>query len=117
MRSHKLARILLDNQDLPIAVHANNHTYLGMADWDDHMHIGKLQSPSYGEHIVIGNFDKNDEKITNLSKTEDKTIENIQRAIVNCGGAFIGKKELENITMKELISLLIPNGMTLKAKQ
>lgn len=61
MTTHELARILLKNEDLPIATHANNHTYMSKADAFTHgkVRIGVLETYS-GPHVVIGNFSRTD---------------------------------------------------------
>lgn len=53
MNSHELARILLQQPDMPIATHANNHTAL----MKDAMRIGFLHSWQ-GDGILIGNFSR-----------------------------------------------------------
>jgi hypothetical protein len=55
--SHELARILLANEDLPIAVHVSGHTYSSKADAVSHgpLEIGILRHYA-GRHIVIGNM-------------------------------------------------------------
>lgn len=57
MLSHELARILLENPNLPIATHANNHTYMSENDKYTHgmLKVGILETYK-GKHIVIGNF-------------------------------------------------------------
>ena len=59
MKSHDLARLLLNFPDLPIAVHALNHTYLSAANQLSHgpIKVGMLNSYA-GDHIVIGNISK-----------------------------------------------------------
>jgi hypothetical protein len=57
MTSHELARILLANDDLPIAVHANNNT--AFDEGDDEMIVALLQS-YLGPHILVGNPWKRD---------------------------------------------------------
>lgn len=61
MMSHDLARLLLEQPDLPIATHANNHTYMSKADAGSHgsVRVGLLHTYG-GEHIIIGNFYKMD---------------------------------------------------------
>lgn len=61
MTSHELAKILLENDDLPIAVFANNHTYSSKSDSCSHgtLKVGRLYHYS-GEHIIIGNVYKKD---------------------------------------------------------
>ena len=58
MTSHELAKILLANDDLPIATHANNHTYAsGESRICDCTRVGKLKHYA-GEHIIIGNMNR-----------------------------------------------------------
>lgn len=57
--SHELAKILLAQPNMPVATHANNHTYAGHGDRDSHgpLKVGILHHYS-GQHIVIGNISK-----------------------------------------------------------
>lgn len=57
MNSHKLAEILLLAPDLPIATHANNHTYMSGIDKLSHgpLKIGVLETYG-GQHLVLGNI-------------------------------------------------------------
>lgn len=57
MLSHDLAKLLLEQPNLPIATHANNHTYMSETDRDTHgsVKVGLLETYG-GRHIVIGNF-------------------------------------------------------------
>ena len=57
MNSHKLAKILLNNLNLPIATHANNHNYMSKIDSMTHgsLNIALLRIDN-NDHIVIGNF-------------------------------------------------------------
>ena len=59
MNSHDLAKLLLTLPDLPIATHANNHTYASGGDTRSHgpLKVGLLKHYS-GEHIVLGNISK-----------------------------------------------------------
>ena len=59
MNSHELARILLEQPDMPVATHSNNHTYSSKGDACTHgkLKIGLLKHYS-GDHIVIGNISK-----------------------------------------------------------
>lgn len=59
MTSHELARLLLTMQDLPVATHADNHTYMSGLGHQSHgpLKIGRLHTYS-GDHIVIGNISK-----------------------------------------------------------
>ena len=59
MTSHELAEQLLEQPDLPVATHANNHTYLSATARNSHgaLKIGILESYG-GKHIVIGNMSK-----------------------------------------------------------
>ena len=59
MTSHELARRLLELPDLPVATHANNHTYMSGIDGMSHgpVKIGKLHTYG-GDHIIVGNFYK-----------------------------------------------------------
>jgi hypothetical protein len=59
MLSHELAAILLASPNLPIATHANNHTYMSGVDAVSHgkLKVGLLHT--YGEdHIIVGNISK-----------------------------------------------------------
>lgn len=56
MKSHELARLLLTMPDLPIATHANNHTYMSAGSHRGRTCIGILTLGGDNEHIVIGNF-------------------------------------------------------------
>ena len=44
MKSHELAKILLENENLPVATHANNHEYNSE---DNRLTHGKLQIGLY----------------------------------------------------------------------
>jgi len=59
MLSHDLAKILLDNPNLPIATHANNHTYSSGRDNRAFplCNVG-IYAECSGEHIIIGNISK-----------------------------------------------------------
>ena len=54
--SHELAKLLLSLPNMPIATHANNHTFMSNGDQCG-FKIGRLES-SFGPHIVIGNISK-----------------------------------------------------------
>lgn len=51
--SHELARLLLTLPDMPVATHANNHTFVSAEI--GRFRIGKLETP-FGPHLVIGNM-------------------------------------------------------------
>lgn len=53
--SHALAKLLLSLPDLPVATHANNHTFAEVSDGK--VSVGLLRHYS-GQHIVIGNISK-----------------------------------------------------------
>jgi hypothetical protein len=57
VKSHELARMLLELEDLPVATHANHHTYASASHRTSHgpLRVGRL-STKQGDHIVIGNF-------------------------------------------------------------
>lgn len=59
MLSHELAKILLENDNLPIATHAMNNTYASNGDSISHgkCKVGILKHYS-GLHIVIGDISK-----------------------------------------------------------
>ena len=59
MLSHDLAKILLEAPNLPIATHANNHTYISGSDSEDFCccRVGLLDSHC-GDHIILGNISK-----------------------------------------------------------
>jgi hypothetical protein len=58
MLSHDLARILLEGPNLPIATHANNHTYsIGSSKLLPICKVG-IYADSHGDHILIGNISK-----------------------------------------------------------
>jgi hypothetical protein len=59
MTAHELAKMLLSVPDLPVATHANNHTYMSGADELSHgtLKVGVLETYG-GQHIVIGNISK-----------------------------------------------------------
>ena len=59
MNSHELARLLLTLPDLPVATHANNHTYMSGIDATSHgpLKVGRLHTYG-GDHIVLGNISK-----------------------------------------------------------
>lgn len=59
MTSHELARLLLTFPDLPVATHANNHTYMSELDKNSHgpLKIGLLETYG-GQHIIVGNISK-----------------------------------------------------------
>lgn len=58
MKSHELARLLLTLPDLPIATHANNHTFMscGSHGRPADVRVGVLSLGGDREHIVVGNF-------------------------------------------------------------
>jgi hypothetical protein len=59
MTAHELAHHLLAGPDLPVALHANNHTYMAGIDRMTHgpLKIGLLHTYG-GDHVVIGNISK-----------------------------------------------------------
>lgn len=59
MNSHELAKLLLSMPDLPVATHANGHTYMSHTDKNSHgqVKIGRLESYG-GPHIIIGDISK-----------------------------------------------------------
>ena len=59
MTSHELARMLLTLPDIPIATHANNHTYMSGIERVSHgaLKVGRLHTYG-GDHLVIGNISK-----------------------------------------------------------
>lgn len=59
MLSHELAEILLKNDNLPIATHANNHSYCSKGDEVSHgkCKVGILKHYN-GLHIIVGNISK-----------------------------------------------------------
>jgi hypothetical protein len=59
MNSHDLAKLLLTLPDLPIATHANNHTYMSGNDASSHgpLKVGLLETYG-GQHIVVGNMSR-----------------------------------------------------------
>lgn len=57
MLSHDLARILLANPNLPIATHANNHTYSSNDNKVSKCKVG-IYAECSGEHIIVGNVSK-----------------------------------------------------------
>lgn len=61
MSSHALAGLLLTLPDLPVATHANNHTYMSKNDERSHGKLGVGLLETYGgPHIIIGNPWKRD---------------------------------------------------------
>jgi hypothetical protein len=58
MNTHELARLLLTLPDLPVATHANNHTYASKSDSGSVL-VGLLHHYC-GDHIIIGNPSKKD---------------------------------------------------------
>ena len=60
MKSHELARILLEQPNLPVATHANNHTYSSeqYSDYNSKLKVGILEHGNGPQHIVIGNLSK-----------------------------------------------------------
>lgn len=71
MNSHELAKILLSLPDLPVATHANNHTYASYGDRGSHgpLKVGLLKHYS-GDHIVIGDISKRNINKPNWYVTE-----------------------------------------------
>lgn len=71
MTSHELAQKLLELPELPVATHANNHTFISMSHGfpPGAIRIGKLDSYA-GDHIIIGNMSKR-----NLGKPNHFVIE------------------------------------------
>jgi hypothetical protein len=57
MTAHELAKVLLDNPDLPIATHADNYTYMSGMESAGSFKVGVLHTYG-GDHIVIGNISK-----------------------------------------------------------
>lgn len=58
--SHDLARLLLSLPDLPIAVHANDRTYMSHVDACSHgpLKVGRLENYAERPCIVIGDISK-----------------------------------------------------------
>lgn len=75
MSSHDLARLLLTLPDLPVATHANNHSYCSYGDRDSHgpLRVGKLHHYR-GEHLIIGNFYKLDINAPNWFVAEEYQV-------------------------------------------
>lgn len=71
MKTHDLAKILLESKNLPIALHVFGHTYIFESNKVSHggVSIGILES-CYGDHIIIGSFDKENIDCSNYSITE-----------------------------------------------
>ena len=59
MKSHELARKLLEQPNLPVATHSLGHTYISKTDAVTHgtLKIGILETYG-GTHIAIGNINK-----------------------------------------------------------
>lgn len=62
MKSHELAKLLLAAPDLPVATHANNHTYASQSDARTHdglgpgpLRVGILEYYDV-QHVCVGNF-------------------------------------------------------------
>lgn len=79
MYSHDLANILLSKPNLPIATHANNHTYESDADRRSHgpLKIALAEGCNGNQFILIGNFykrlfDCHNEKIVEEFDVSDK---------------------------------------------
>lgn len=53
MKSHELARLLLKNENLPIATHANNHT--NKSEHGGSCSIGLMEN-EFARYIIIGNI-------------------------------------------------------------
>lgn len=49
-------------------------------------------------------------QVTNSQNVRD-VIEDIQKAQVDAGGRFIKQNEISNMTVKELLNLLVPNNV------
>jgi hypothetical protein len=64
MTSHELARLLLNHEDLPVAVHAMNHTYAEGFRHGTHgpLKVGMMvrgkRGHEGGPHVVIGSFSR-----------------------------------------------------------
>lgn len=60
MNSHDLARILLSKPNLPIATHANNHTYESGENRDSHgpLNVALAEGCNGNKYMLIGNFNK-----------------------------------------------------------
>lgn len=60
MTSRELARILLNHTEMPVATHANNHTYMSSVDAQSHgpLKVGILKVAGDIDHIIIGNISK-----------------------------------------------------------
>jgi hypothetical protein len=67
LSSHDLARLLLTLPDLPVATHANNHTFT--SDPDHEAKVGHLHTYR-GDQIVIGNISKRNVNAPNEYITE-----------------------------------------------
>jgi len=59
MTTHELAKLLLENGDLPVSLHVNNLTYISKSDESSHggVRVGLIHT-YMGDHICIGNFRK-----------------------------------------------------------
>lgn len=68
MTSHDLARLLLTLPDLPVATHANNHTYMSGLRGAP-LKVGRLHTYG-GDHIVLGNIGKRNINGSNWHVTE-----------------------------------------------
>jgi hypothetical protein len=49
-------------------------------------------------------------------KSLSAVIEDIQRAVVESGGAFLSQQEVRDMTVEVLISGLLPNGVIFNVK-
>jgi hypothetical protein len=59
MNSHELANLLLSMPDLPVGLSVNHHDYFSDTDEISHGSMDIILANHYaGDHIVIGNVDK-----------------------------------------------------------
>ena len=49
-------------------------------------------------------------------KTVDEILEDIQKAQVDAGGRFMKRSELRNMTVGQLLELLVPNNVEFNIK-
>jgi hypothetical protein len=66
MTSHELAKLLLENEDLPIASHADNNDSFSLQST---FRVGKCMH-YLGMHIIVGNFSRKNLNGTNWHITE-----------------------------------------------
>lgn len=112
MKSHELAKLLLDFPNLPIAIGTFGHVYASATDIDSHctLKIGLLETYG-GQHLVIGNnFDNLECSNRHVSKILHTESWDVKKYIANTKENFKRKTGDIIFTIQETSS---PRGWIL----